>query len=176
MIKCCGRQRVKWDCQIYSEEMAFGKNVKIAISQQFEIFNIFIFQILVSVFQRIFNSWRWNWSQMCTYGPYYSPLAITPFRPNGPFTYEMPHISNILIYFSQYIGHVDIHRRYIPFDLPSLIFRPRTHQPMIHSLKYYFSELWLHPRKEDSNPPMWENVLLSINETTISISLLQHCE
>ncbi len=29
---------------------------------------------------------------MFTYEPYYPPLAITPFLPNGPFTYEMPHI------------------------------------------------------------------------------------
>ncbi len=29
---------------------------------------------------------------MFTYGPYYPPLVITVFRPNGPFTYEMPHM------------------------------------------------------------------------------------
>ncbi len=45
------------------------KNVKIAISQHFEIFTFFIFQIQVYVSQQIFNSWGWNWSQMFTYGP-----------------------------------------------------------------------------------------------------------
>ncbi len=74
--------------------MAFFRktNVKIVISQHFEIFTFFIFQILVSVSQRIFNSWGWIWSQIFTYGPYYPPLAITPFRSNETFTYEMLHI------------------------------------------------------------------------------------
>ncbi len=80
--------------------MAFswGKNVEIAISQHFEIFTSFIFQILMSVSQRIFNCWGWNWSQMFTDGPYYPTLAVTPFRRNGPFTYEMPHIRLIYLY------------------------------------------------------------------------------
>ncbi len=69
-----------------------GKNVKIAISQHFEFFTFFILQIDVFVSQRICNSWGWNWSQMFTYSSYYPQLAITSFRSNGPFTYEMSHM------------------------------------------------------------------------------------
>ncbi len=71
------------------------KKVKIVISQHFEIFTFFIFQIKVSVSQQIFNCWGWNRTQMFTCGLYYPLLTITPFWPNGPFTYEMAHLWNL---------------------------------------------------------------------------------
>ncbi len=59
----------------------------------------------MSVFQQIFDSWGWNWSQMFIYGPYYPFLAITLFRPDGPFTHEMPQIENN-VYYGKYIRNI----------------------------------------------------------------------
>ncbi len=57
---------------------------------KFSLFSFFRFKrLFLSKFSTVEND---NWSQMFTYGPYYPLLAITPFWPNGSFTYEMPHI------------------------------------------------------------------------------------
>ncbi len=88
-----------WENGIFLE-----KNVKILISQHFEIFTFFHFSYSSVCSQQIFNSWGWNWSQMFTY-PH---LAITPFRPNGPFNNELSQLKTTFYNIYMFIFHTTL--------------------------------------------------------------------
>ncbi len=71
----------------------FRKNCDFSTFWNFHFFHFSDLSLFLSEFSTVGDGIG---LKMFTYDPYYPTLAITPFRPNGPFTYEMAHIETKL--------------------------------------------------------------------------------
>ncbi len=117
---------------------------------------------------------------MFTYGSYYSSLAITLYRPNGPFTYEMPQMKNPhgthTLHFERLHQYsVQWHFRHVQEACQcsrvqiSIIFNNRSN---VVGIDYSYRSSW-----PTTLWCMWNNLQPSLNSLChfLMFKLLRHC-